>query len=274
MPGDQAGIGETDDDDDDEDEDAGTWSSWDVVESFEFEEVAEARRDFEFEEVSEASVTSWVPLEEGDIATKLGGNILASSSSLCSIRTNKSELDLDAAQEMLEASPTSASFPFTMYGKDYSEISFLMGEWADSCSHRVSVVASDGVSATARISWDHSGRNDSNLWSAQLKVRKDGNGRWRCGNGVLAARTSMSRVVWMRDDGSCTEWIRTLPFSLPVLMMYCRPKSWAAARSTAKAAKSQQASSTDNAAVCQVPKFRSHKGKKKWRPVHARDIGA
>ena len=60
--------------------------------------------------------------------------------------------------------------PLEMNGIDFSQISFLLGEWIDSLGHSVSVVATGGCSARARISWDHKGQKKTPLWKTFLKV--------------------------------------------------------------------------------------------------------
>jgi len=60
--------------------------------------------------------------------------------------------------------------PLTIDGIDFSQISFLLGEWVDSLGHSVSVVATGGCSARARISWDHKGQKKTPLWKTFLKV--------------------------------------------------------------------------------------------------------
>ena len=59
--------------------------------------------------------------------------------------------------------------PLTINGIDFSQISFLLGEWVDSLGHSVSVVATGGCSARARISWDHKGQKKTQLWKTFLK---------------------------------------------------------------------------------------------------------
>lgn len=60
--------------------------------------------------------------------------------------------------------------PLTINGIDFSQIGFLLGEWIDSLGHSVSVVATGGCSARARISWDHKGQKKTPLWKTFLKV--------------------------------------------------------------------------------------------------------
>ena len=43
-----------------------------------------------------------------------------------------------------------------------------------------------------------------------------------CGNGQLLS-AAIGRLQWQRDDGSCTEWIRTLPASAAFLSAYVKP---------------------------------------------------
>lgn len=112
--------------------------------------------------------------------------------------------------------------PLTIDGIDFSQISFLLGEWVDSLGYSVSVVATGGCSARARISWDHKGQKKTPLWKTFLKVYREEGGPWICGNGQLLS-AAIGRLQWQRDDGSCTEWIRTLPASAAFLSAYVKP---------------------------------------------------
>eukprot|EP00913_Durusdinium_trenchii_P018715 g17586.t1 len=111
--------------------------------------------------------------------------------------------------------------PLTIDGVDFSAVSFLLGEWVDSLGHCVSVVARDEQSAKARISWDHKNQKKTKLWKTFLKIYRE-EGRWICGNGRLLS-ADVGRVQWQREDGRCTEWIRTLPASRAFLSAYVRP---------------------------------------------------
>ncbi|CAJ1342974.1 unnamed protein product [Effrenium voratum] len=112
--------------------------------------------------------------------------------------------------------------PLELNGVDYSQISFLLGEWMDSFGHSVSVVATSDRCARASVSWDHKHRYKANLWKAVLKVHQV-NGHWVCGNGQLSA-ADVGRVQWQRPNGERTEWIRTFPVSAAFLSAYVRPR--------------------------------------------------
>ncbi|CAJ1342973.1 unnamed protein product [Effrenium voratum] len=91
--------------------------------------------------------------------------------------------------------------PLELNGVDYSQISFLLGEWMDSFGHSVSVVAtSDRCARVHQV-----------------------NGHWVCGNGQLSA-ADVGRVQWQRPNGERTEWIRTFPVSAAFLSAYVRPR--------------------------------------------------
>eukprot|EP00438_Fugacium_kawagutii_P023343 Skav218606 [mRNA] locus=scaffold3208:29688:30664:+ [translate_table: standard] len=146
--------------------------------------------------------------------------------------------------------------PLTINGIDFSQIGFLLGEWIDSLGHSVSVVATGGGGGRARISWDHKGQKKT-PWRVQCTgtdflgsqgaeedaavenipesclyetlrflfiVYREEGGSWICGNGQLLSAAT-GRVQWQRDDGSCTEWIRTLPASAAFLSAYIKPIS-------------------------------------------------
>eukprot|EP00434_Breviolum_minutum_P021747 symbB.v1.2.019196.t1/scaffold1512.1/size114451/7 len=124
--------------------------------------------------------------------------------------------------DMPEKTLDSLVGPLRINGIDFSQISFLLGEWIDSLGHSVSVVATGGCSARARISWDHKGQKKTQLWKTFLKVYREEGGPWICGNGQLLS-AAIGRLQWQRDDGSCTEWIRTLPASAAFLSAYVKP---------------------------------------------------
>mmetsp|Transcript_67760 Transcript_67760/g.150061 ORF Transcript_67760/g.150061 Transcript_67760/m.150061 type:complete len:210 (-) Transcript_67760:132-761(-) len=128
----------------------------------------------------------------------------------------------EAPSEDLEDLLRKVVGPLRQNGLDYSQISFLIGEWVDSLGHFVKVVATGETSARACISWDHSGQYLANLWKATLKVWRDENGDWTCGNGRLAA-SSLGRLCWERSDGTRTEWIRRFPASAAFLSAYLTP---------------------------------------------------
>ena len=72
--------------------------------------------------------------------------------------------------DMPEKTLDSLVGPLRINGIDFSQISFLLGEWIDSLGHSVSVVATGGCSARARISWDHKGQKKTQLWKTFLKA--------------------------------------------------------------------------------------------------------
>jgi len=128
----------------------------------------------------------------------------------------------EPGSDELEAMLQKVVGPLKLNGMDYSQISFLMGEWVDSLGHFVKVVATGENSARACISWDHSGQYLANLWKATLKVQRDEEGHWTCGNGRLTS-ASLGRLCWQRAGGECTEWIRRFPASSAFLSAYVTP---------------------------------------------------
>mmetsp|Transcript_13570 Transcript_13570/g.29860 ORF Transcript_13570/g.29860 Transcript_13570/m.29860 type:complete len:150 (-) Transcript_13570:228-677(-) len=100
----------------------------------------------------------------------------------------------------MNAFDPSASMPYALTPEE------LLGCWADSLGHSVSVYSTDAfeVRLTAKLS--QPGRPD-----VFLRVRPIPGGGWSCGNAVLdPVWSSTSQLHWLAADGRISVWMRTL----------------------------------------------------------------
>lgn len=128
-------------------------------------------------------------------------NLEKNRSMLIGVNTipEKPTVEEELEEEVLDVQPTETKTSYSAGD--------LIGQWRDSIGNDISVVFIDAYKETLQAELD---RGIGEV--TKLKIKRDENGNWRCGNGILdLEKSERARIFWGRTDepGEGTVWIRT-----------------------------------------------------------------